>query len=114
MSKIDSINSVNKWKPIDKEVFKKIINETIVNSKFRESLVLDVFSTLKKFNITISNNFLADYLKNNIKASGSALIADEMSKGRVVATVGTVVSVVVAFSTPAIPKGKEQYPEDDI
>ncbi len=88
-----------------KKTFRELIDRTIADAEFRKSLESNPKTTLLSMGVDIRDNATLAYLKKNFQTDHEALLADD--KGNKIFAGGTIVSIVVAASTPAFPKGDE-------
>lgn len=77
---------------------RNVIKKITTDPGFRKKLKADLKEVLKKEKILVDENSL-NVLKKHIYATDDILLAEAAGPGRVVATVGTSVSIVAATST---------------
>lgn len=92
--------------------FRELIDRTLHDKAFRESLESDPQGTLATVGIDITDPATVEYLKRKLNATDGASLADSPTKTAVFAVL-TSAGVVVAASTPAFSKGDGTAPRGE-
>ncbi len=99
------VHEEKKEERLSRVKFRELLGRTLQDRSFLGLLESDPKGALETVGIDIDDKEVLQYLKEHLKISEEALLADGQAKK--ILAVATGASIVVAVSTPAFPKGEE-------